>query len=233
MTTSTQRPHLTASHSCPPGNPVISLPRGSCKSPLFDLSSFTSSTSALAASTSSDSNDSSSHRSHSSDSDCSNLPSPSSTPPSTPVLSSDMRCLQVTTQHSIRTVHEEFSPIQREKRAPSPSHSPPYHIESSPSTHTFNVQLPKYIEHEMVTISVHKGDRIRISADAWNMEADCKSSSKFSSTAKLIPFLGHYQWEIHSPCRDIDMTGVHAMFDTSGVLAIDVRRRRRPHYHHA
>lgn len=229
---SAQRPHLTTSHSCPPGSPVISISRGSCKSPLFDPSSFTSSISALAASSSSDSNDSSSHQSCNSDSDYNNSASSPSTTPSTPVLSSDMRCLQVTTQHSVHTVHEEFSPIQREKRAPVPSHSPLYHVETSPSTHTFNVQLPKYIEHEMVTISVHKGDRIRISADAWNMEADCKSDTRSSNMAKLILFIGHYQWEIYSACHDIDMTGVHAMFDSDGVLAIDVRRRRRSHYHH-
>lgn len=72
------------------------------------------------------------------------------------------------------TAHEEFSPTQRERRAALPPNSPPVHVESFPSSHVLTVHLPKYINPEMVTISVLKGHKLRIVADAWHMEKDCK-----------------------------------------------------------
>lgn len=182
------------SHTSPqPGNGVISLARGSCKFPLFDASSFTSSTSALADFSSSDSDDSFSPPSH--DPSCHNLASSPNTPPtsdhsstmysnflppfevSPPNASHFLPPLEVSPQNDVFTSQEEFSPMQRERRTP--SHSPLLHVESSPSKYSINVQLPKDIKHEMVTISVLKGDKLKVIADAWHMEKDCKSDNEF------------------------------------------------------
>ncbi|THV06378.1 hypothetical protein K435DRAFT_815995 [Dendrothele bispora CBS 962.96] len=81
---------------------------------------------------------------------------------------------------------------------------------SSPTTHTLRVRLPVTIRHEMVTISANKGNKLKVVADAWHMESDC-----------------HYEWVIHFPPNDIDMSGVHAKFDADGLLSIEVRRRPR------
>jgi hypothetical protein len=66
------------------------------------------------------------------------------------------------------------SPVARSRRAVSPSDSPPIHLSSSSSRHTLGVQLPTVIQPDMVTISVKRGDKLEIVADAWHMEANCK-----------------------------------------------------------
>ncbi|KIK67999.1 hypothetical protein GYMLUDRAFT_154531 [Collybiopsis luxurians FD-317 M1] len=97
--------------------------------------------------------------------------------------------------------------MQRERRTP--SNIPPPTVETSPSMHTIQIQLPKCIKHEMVTISVLKpGDKLKIIADAWHMETDC-----------------HYEWVVNFLPQDTDMSSVHAKLDPSGLLVIDVRRR--------
>ncbi|EEB87640.1 hypothetical protein MPER_14949, partial [Moniliophthora perniciosa FA553] len=78
-------------------------------------------------------------------------------------------------------------------------------IQSSPSKYTLQVKLPVIIQPEMVTISANKGDRLKVIADAWHLENDC-----------------HYEWVISFSPNDIDMSGVHAKFDTDGTLAIDL-----------
>ncbi|KAJ3879468.1 hypothetical protein F5051DRAFT_325921 [Lentinula edodes] len=85
-------------------------------------------------------------------------------------------------------------------------------VQSSLSGYLLTVQLPDHIKHEMVTISVLKGNKLKVIADAWHMETEC-----------------HYEWVINFPPHDIDMGGVHAQLDPSGLLAIDVCRRPRHH----
>ncbi|KAJ3763148.1 hypothetical protein EV360DRAFT_34201 [Lentinula raphanica] len=83
-------------------------------------------------------------------------------------------------------------------------------VQTSPLEYVLTVQLPDHIKHEMVTVSVLKGNKLKVIADAWHMEEEC-----------------HYEWVINFPPRDIDMGGVQAQFDASGRLAICVRRRPR------
>ncbi|KAF9068173.1 hypothetical protein BDP27DRAFT_1190461, partial [Rhodocollybia butyracea] len=80
-------------------------------------------------------------------------------------------------------------------------------VESFPSSHVITVHLPKYINPEMVTISVLRGRKLRIVADAWHMEKDCKC---------------HYEWLISFFSNDIDLNAVKARFEASGLLVIDV-----------
>jgi hypothetical protein len=66
------------------------------------------------------------------------------------------------------------SPTARWRRSPSPECCPKMVIQSTHSTHILSVVLPRAIQSEMVTVSVKKGDRLDIVADAWHMENDCK-----------------------------------------------------------
>ncbi|KAJ4002247.1 hypothetical protein F5050DRAFT_1718527 [Lentinula boryana] len=120
--------------------------------------------------------------------------------------------LEVSSQPFVSSSHEAFSPMQRERRGASPSNCPSMDVKSSLSEYTLTVQLPDHIKHEMVTISVLKGNKLKLIADAWHMEEEC-----------------HYEWVINFPPHDIDMGGVHAQLDASGLLVISVRRR--PRYH--
>ncbi|KAG2038990.1 hypothetical protein BDR03DRAFT_861013 [Suillus americanus] len=81
-------------------------------------------------------------------------------------------------------------------------------IQSTLSTHTLSVALPRAIQPEMVTVSVKKGDRLNIVADAWHMENDC-----------------HYEWQVHFAPGDADMPSVRARFAPDGKLTITVQRR--------
>ncbi|KAG1781768.1 hypothetical protein EV702DRAFT_962306 [Suillus placidus] len=81
-------------------------------------------------------------------------------------------------------------------------------IQSTLSTHSLSVVLPRAIQSEMVTVSVKKGDRLNIVADAWHMENDC-----------------HYEWQIHFAPGDADMPSVRARFAPDGKLTITVQRR--------
>ncbi|KAF5390597.1 hypothetical protein D9757_002674 [Collybiopsis confluens] len=126
-------------------------------------------------------------------------------PASPPTTMYGLPRIEVTSQPSVSTPLEEFSPMQRERRAP--SNTPPPDIETFHSNHTIRIQLPRDIKHEMVTISVLKGDKLKIIADAWHME-DTDS---------------HFEWVVNFFPQDVDMSSVQARFD-SGLLVIDVRR---------
>jgi len=100
------------------------------------------------------------------------------------------------------------SPTARWRRSPSPECCPKMVIHSTYSTHILAVVLPRAIQSEMVTVSVKKGDRLDIVADAWHMEHDC-----------------HYEWQVHFASCDADMSSVRARFAPDGKLSISVQRR--------
>ncbi|KAH7884271.1 hypothetical protein F5I97DRAFT_1812075 [Phlebopus sp. FC_14] len=79
--------------------------------------------------------------------------------------------------------------------------------QSTPTTHTFSVELPRVFQPEMVTVSAKKGDRLDVVADAWHMEHDC-----------------HYEWQIRFAPGDVDMSTVRARIGSDGKLTIDVQR---------
>ncbi|KAK0469471.1 uncharacterized protein EV420DRAFT_1757217 [Desarmillaria tabescens] len=108
------------------------------------------------------------------------------------------------------TPPQQLSTLSRNRRAPSPSSSPPMTITSSSTKHTLDVHLPPDIQPEMVTISAQKGDKLKVVADAWHMESNCP-----------------YEWLITFPPLDIDMSTVHAKFGGDGLLSIDVCRIRK------
>ena len=101
------------------------------------------------------------------------------------------------------------SPLDRTRRMPPPSSrsTPQMQIMSSVHAYTLSVQLPAQIQPEMVTVCANKGDKIKVVADVWHLEDE-----------------SHYEWQIAFPPYDIDMGNVHARFDDSRNLTIDVRR---------
>ncbi|KAG6907438.1 hypothetical protein DXG01_008866 [Tephrocybe rancida] len=67
------------------------------------------------------------------------------------------------------------SPTDRARHSPPPALFPAMDVSSSPARHAFRVQLPHTIASEMITISANKGDKLKVVADAWNLQCDCKS----------------------------------------------------------
>lgn len=102
------------------------------------------------------------------------------------------------------------SPMDRSRRMPSSTHAPQMTVASSVYYYTLSVKLPTSIQPEMVTVSANKGDKLKVVADAWHMENE-----------------SHYEWQISFPPRDVDMSAVHARFDETKNLTIDVRRLPR------
>lgn len=74
------------------------------------------------------------------------------------------------------------SPSARARRSAPPSRTPAMQLETTVSNHTLKVKLPVEIQPEMVTVSVQKGDRLSIVADAWHMEEDSESCVIFGYT---------------------------------------------------
>lgn len=99
------------------------------------------------------------------------------------------------------------SPMDRSQRSPPPGSCPEMTTQSSCTTHTFSVTLPRTILPEMVTVSAKKGDRLDVVADAWHMERDC-----------------HYEWQIRFAPGDVDMAIVRAQLGSDGKLSIEVQR---------
>ena len=66
------------------------------------------------------------------------------------------------------------SPTARWRRSPSPESCPKMVIQSTLPMHILSVVLPHAIQSDMVTVSVKKGNRLDIVADAWHMESDCE-----------------------------------------------------------
>ncbi|KAJ7896885.1 hypothetical protein B0H13DRAFT_1623656 [Mycena leptocephala] len=75
------------------------------------------------------------------------------------------------------------------------------YINSSATEFTPDVSLPIAIQPEMVTITTAKGDKLKIAADAWHLEANC-----------------HFELEIVFPPHDIDITSIRAKFEVQGRL---------------
>ncbi|KAJ7337415.1 hypothetical protein DFH08DRAFT_783742 [Mycena albidolilacea] len=80
-------------------------------------------------------------------------------------------------------------------------------IISSTSEYTFDISLPIVIKPEMVTVTTAKGDKVKIVADAWHLEADC-----------------HFEWEIVFPPGEVDITKINAQFE-GGHLNVRAGRR--------
>lgn len=118
------------------------------------------------------------------------------------------------------------SPMDRSRRMPPTSNSPQMQIASSTYHYTLSVQLPSAIQPEMVTVCANKGDKIKVVADVWHMENESTHHTPLYSLQgrHVHLFSGHYEWSISFPPHDIDMGAVHARFDDSRNLFIDVRR---------
>ncbi|KAJ7130279.1 hypothetical protein C8R44DRAFT_613600 [Mycena epipterygia] len=97
--------------------------------------------------------------------------------------------------------------MARARRAPSSSRYPPVNITATATGYTLVIALPIAIKPEMVTISTAKGDKLRIVADAWHLEADC-----------------HYEWEVTFAPRDVVTSSIRAKFDVQGHLTVSAGR---------
>ncbi|KAJ7084017.1 hypothetical protein B0H15DRAFT_849777 [Mycena belliarum] len=97
--------------------------------------------------------------------------------------------------------------MARARRVPSPSRYPAIDIISSAAQYTFHVDLPIAIKPEMVTISTAKGDKVKIVADAWHLEADC-----------------HFEWEIAFGPQDVNTSTIRAKLDEEGHLIVSAGR---------
>lgn len=117
-------------------------------------------------------------------------------------------CPSIEASSSSSSDSSSSSPTARWRRSPSPESRPTMVIQSTLSTHSLSVVLPRAIQSEMVTVSVKKGDKLNIVADAWHMENDC-----------------HYEWLVHFAPGDADMPSVRARFAPDGKLTITVQRR--------
>ena len=64
--------------------------------------------------------------------------------------------------------------MDRLRHSPALGSCPEMTTQSSCTMHTFSVTIPCTILHEMITVSVKKGDQLDVVADAWHMEQDCE-----------------------------------------------------------
>ncbi|ETW83826.1 hypothetical protein HETIRDRAFT_449455 [Heterobasidion irregulare TC 32-1] len=104
-------------------------------------------------------------------------------------------------------------PKTASRRTPPPSAVPQPRFRFNGNTHSVDIPLPcpggRPFAPEMITISLKRGDRMDIVADAWHLEEDC-----------------HYEWHISLP-RAIDISSLRARFNDDGtLLTIDVRNTR-------
>ncbi|KAJ7924543.1 hypothetical protein B0H13DRAFT_1601575 [Mycena leptocephala] len=79
------------------------------------------------------------------------------------------------------------------------------YINSSATEFTLDVSLPIAIQPDITTT---KGDKLKIFADTWHLEADC-----------------HFEREIVFPPHDIDITSIRAKFEVQGRLIVSAGRR--------
>ncbi|THH19910.1 hypothetical protein EW146_g1341 [Bondarzewia mesenterica] len=104
------------------------------------------------------------------------------------------------------------SPLARARRTASPSSVPDPQHHTTETSHTVSISLPRpggrQFSPEMITISVLKGDRVRIVADAWELERDCR-----------------FEWNLAFSPRTVNMASMRAQIDAiNGVLVLDMRR---------
>ena len=112
---------------------------------------------------------------------------------------------------------------------------PPPCIVSSDTTHTLSITLPRPggapLAPEMVTVSVRRGGRLVVVADAWHLEHDCEWRSAGWGIPFPFSFLcfsaGHYEWHVALPPREVDLGAVRARFGEDGTLVINVPRSTR------
>ncbi|KAF8268138.1 hypothetical protein EI94DRAFT_1728523 [Lactarius quietus] len=126
------------------------------------------------------------------------------------------------------------SPLAHARRRAAVNVPPPC-IVSSDTTHTLSIALPRPggapLAPEMVTVSVRRGGRVVVVADAWHLEHDCERVSPIhisiclSARRDLLLFVGHYEWCVALPQREVDLGAVRARFGEDGTLVIDVPRR--------
>ena len=84
----------------------------------------------------------------------------------------------------------------------------------------------------MVTVSVRRGGRLVVVADAWHLEHDCewRSAGRGILFIHFVVFVfstGHYEWHVALPPREVDLGAVRARFGEDGTLVIDVPRSIR------
>ncbi|KAJ7827200.1 hypothetical protein B0H13DRAFT_1657078 [Mycena leptocephala] len=77
--------------------------------------------------------------------------------------------------------------------APAASRRPPGILRCISIHFTPNVSLPIAIQPEMVTITTAKGDKLKIVADAWHLEADCESILQLFTKTRLNAMKGHFE----------------------------------------
>jgi hypothetical protein len=65
--------------------------------------------------------------------------------------------------------------------------APDMSLFSSDTEHTLRVMLPREIGSEMITISANKGNRLRVMANAWQMEGDGKFLTSTLASTLLTP----------------------------------------------
>ncbi|THH08236.1 hypothetical protein EW146_g9059 [Bondarzewia mesenterica] len=113
-------------------------------------------------------------------------------------------------RHQSHKKSESFS--ARARRAPPPSAVPSPKLFSTEAAHVVEIPLPcpggTPFSPEMVTISVKKGARIHVIADAWHLEENC-----------------HFEWQLTFSPRTVNMTSLRAeLNDARTLLTITVRK---------
>jgi len=103
------------------------------------------------------------------------------------------------------------SPLAHARRGAGPNASPAQ-VETFPTEYRLSIALPRPggapLAPEMITVSVRRGARLAVVADAWHLEHDC-----------------HYEWHIAFSQPDVHLGAVRARFGEDGMLVIDVPRR--------
>lgn len=111
----------------------------------------------------------------------------------------------------IEYAHRTPCPEQSQRHSSIPVRAPEMTLSSNYARHTLSVELPKIILPEMVMICANRGNRLKVSANAWSMPSEC-----------------HYEWHITFP-PDVEVnsaSGVSAKIK-GGVLTVEIRRRYR------
>ena len=105
-------------------------------------------------------------------------------------------------------------------------------MSSSRHEHSLHVYLPTIIQTEMITISVKRGDRLKVVANAWHsMELESDREFLWSAAMGTLSHPIHtdyYEWEIKFAGGDVNMTDIHATLEPQGHLSINISRAHLP-----
>ena len=93
---------------------------------------------------------------------------------STYVISSSLGASSPCRLSTSQCLSVALSPMDHLQHLPAPGSCPEMTTQSSCTMHTFSVTIPRTILHEMITVSVKKGDQLDVVAGAWHMEQDCE-----------------------------------------------------------